>query len=100
MQPLSWPRLPASSWRSTSGVTLSWPYRRPCGYWPLQALRWPTDRSSSGHVTRCDRTMQDDTFEIYLAWSDRRLHVGPDGTALGALLEAGLPVETGCQMGG
>jgi ferredoxin len=44
--------------------------------------------------------MQGDAFEIYLAWSDRRLRVGPDATALGALLEAGLPVEPGCQTGG
>jgi ferredoxin len=44
--------------------------------------------------------MQGDTFEIYLAWSDRHVRVGPDSTALGALLEAGLPVEPGCQTGG
>lgn len=44
--------------------------------------------------------MPDGAFEIYLAWSDKRLRVQPDTTALAVLLAAGVPVETGCQTGG
>lgn len=44
--------------------------------------------------------MSDAAFEIYLAWSDRCLRVGPDTTALAVLLAAGVPIETGCQTGG
>jgi ferredoxin len=44
--------------------------------------------------------MSDGTFDIYLAWSDRRLRVGPHTSALAALLEAGIPIEPGCQTGG
>ncbi|MBK9079569.1 MAG: 2Fe-2S iron-sulfur cluster binding domain-containing protein [Hyphomicrobium sp.] len=40
------------------------------------------------------------TFEIYLAWSDRTIVVGPDQSALQALLAAGIPIEPGCQTGG
>lgn len=39
-------------------------------------------------------------FEIYLAWSDVTLTVGPTQSALQVLLEAGLPIEPGCQTGG
>ena len=39
-------------------------------------------------------------FEIYLATSDRHLAVGPDTTALNALLAAGIAIEPGCQTGG
>lgn len=41
-----------------------------------------------------------DTFEIYLAWSEVTLTVGPTQNALQVLLDAGLPVEPGCQTGG
>jgi vanillate O-demethylase ferredoxin subunit len=44
--------------------------------------------------------MPDTAFEIYLAWSGRRLRVDQSATALGVLLAAGVPVETGCQTGG
>jgi ferredoxin len=44
--------------------------------------------------------MPDAPFEIYLAWSDRCLRVDRNATALGVLLAAGVPVETGCQTGG
>jgi vanillate O-demethylase ferredoxin subunit len=44
--------------------------------------------------------MQGNTFEIYLAWSDRHLRVEPNATALAVLLAAGVPVELGCQTGG
>lgn len=44
--------------------------------------------------------MPDAAFEIYLAWSDKRLRVEPDTTALAALLAAGVPVEVGCLTGG
>lgn len=44
--------------------------------------------------------MPDGAFEIYLAWSDKRLRVQPGTTALAVLLAAGVPVETGCQTGG
>jgi ferredoxin len=40
------------------------------------------------------------SFEIYLAWSDRRLTVAPNVTALQALQSAGVTVEPGCQVGG
>ncbi|RTL59703.1 MAG: 2Fe-2S iron-sulfur cluster binding domain-containing protein [Hyphomicrobiales bacterium] len=40
------------------------------------------------------------TFEIYLAWSDITLTVGPTQNALQILIEAGVPVEPGCQTGG
>lgn len=39
-------------------------------------------------------------FQIYLAWSDRTLHVGAEQTALEVLLTAGVPVEPGCTLGG
>jgi ferredoxin len=44
--------------------------------------------------------MANGSFEIYLAWSDRRLTVAPQITALQALQAAGIPVEPGCQVGG
>lgn len=40
------------------------------------------------------------TFEIYLAWTDRTLAVGPDQTALQVLLGAGIAITPGCQTGG
>ena len=43
---------------------------------------------------------QAEPFEIYIAWSDVTLHVSPDKSALQVLLEAGVPVEPGCQTGG
>jgi len=39
-------------------------------------------------------------FEIYLAWSDQRLTVGPEQTALEVLMAAGVPIEPGCMTGG
>lgn len=39
-------------------------------------------------------------FEIYLVWSERTLTVGSDQTALKVLLDAGVPIEPGCQTGG
>lgn len=42
----------------------------------------------------------DGSFEIYLAWSDRTLKVGSDQSALQVLLDAGVPVEPGCETGG
>lgn len=39
-------------------------------------------------------------FEIYLAWSDVTLTVGPAQSVLEVLLAAGLPIEPGCQTGG
>lgn len=39
-------------------------------------------------------------FEIYLAWADVTLIVGPGQSALQVLLEAGLPIEPGCHTGG
>lgn len=39
-------------------------------------------------------------FEIYLAWSERTLQVGPGQTALKVLLDAGIPIEPGCEVGG
>ena len=44
--------------------------------------------------------MPDGPFEIYLAWSDRSVRVEAGTSALAALLEAGVAVETGCQTGG
>jgi Na+-transporting NADH:ubiquinone oxidoreductase subunit NqrF len=41
-----------------------------------------------------------DTFEIYLAWSDKTLLVRPGQTALQVLVEGGVAVEPGCQTGG
>ena len=38
-------------------------------------------------------------FEIYLVWSEQRLNVGPEQTALEVLLKAGVPIEPGCQVG-
>lgn len=43
---------------------------------------------------------QADTFDIYLAWSDVTLRVGRDRSALQVLLDAGIPIEPGCQTGG
>lgn len=40
------------------------------------------------------------SFEIYLAWSERVLNVGADQSALDVLLQAGIPIEPGCQTGG
>lgn len=39
-------------------------------------------------------------FEIYLAWSDVTLQVSADKSALQVLLDAGVPIEPGCQTGG
>lgn len=39
-------------------------------------------------------------FEIYLAWADVTLTVGPMQSALQVLVDAGVPVEPGCQTGG
>lgn len=39
-------------------------------------------------------------FEIYLAWTDVTLQVAPDQSALQVLLDAGVPIEPGCQTGG
>lgn len=41
-----------------------------------------------------------DTFEIWLVWSDVRLPVPPERTALAVLTDAGIPVEPGCLTGG
>ena len=40
----------------------------------------------------------DGSFEIYLAWSDQVLKVGADQSALEVLLQAGVPIEPGCQI--
>ncbi len=40
------------------------------------------------------------SFEIFLAWSERTLVVGPEQSALDAMIEAGLPIEPGCRTGG
>ena len=40
------------------------------------------------------------SFEIFLAWTDRTLHVASGESALAALLAAGVPIEPGCQVGG
>ncbi|HRK17591.1 MAG TPA: 2Fe-2S iron-sulfur cluster binding domain-containing protein [Hyphomicrobiaceae bacterium] len=40
------------------------------------------------------------SFEIYLVWSERTLVVGPHQTALAVLMEAGIPIEPGCTLGG
>lgn len=42
---------------------------------------------------------QNAAFDIYLAWSEVTITVGPSVTALAALLEAGVPVSPGCQTG-
>lgn len=42
----------------------------------------------------------DGSFEIYLVWSERILKVRPEQSALQVLLEAGVPVEPGCETGG
>jgi len=39
-------------------------------------------------------------FEIFLAWSEKCLTVGADETALQVLLQAGIPIEPGCTLGG
>lgn len=39
-------------------------------------------------------------FEIYLAWSDRTLHVPAGESALQVLLDAGIPIQAGCLNGG
>jgi ferredoxin len=43
---------------------------------------------------------QDGAFEIFLAWSETTLTVGPGQTVLQVLVDAGIPVEPGCQTGG
>ena len=39
-------------------------------------------------------------FGIWLVWSDVRLHIAADHTALSVLQEAGVPIEPGCMTGG
>jgi Na+-transporting NADH:ubiquinone oxidoreductase subunit NqrF len=39
-------------------------------------------------------------FEILLAWSERSLTVTPGQTGLQVLVDAGIPIEPGCQVGG
>lgn len=41
-----------------------------------------------------------DSFEIFLAWTEKTLFVGPGKSALDVMLEAGLPIEAGCRTGG
>jgi ferredoxin len=43
---------------------------------------------------------ESESFEIWLVWSDVRLTVGIDQTALAVLEEAGVPIEPGCMTGG
>lgn len=38
-------------------------------------------------------------FEIFLAWSERTLHVPADRSALKVLQDAGVPVDEGCEHG-
>lgn len=45
-------------------------------------------------------TRGDQPFEIFLAWSERTLTVPAGASALQVLLDAGVPVEPGCQTGG
>ena len=42
----------------------------------------------------------DETFEIYLAWSETTMTVPPGRSALEVLIEAGIAIEPGCQTGG
>jgi ferredoxin len=42
----------------------------------------------------------DDTFEIFLAWSEQTLEVPVSQSALDVLLAAGVPIEPGCMTGG
>ena len=46
------------------------------------------------------RPLPSGAFEIYLAWSERTLVVGPGESALEVLIREGVPVEPGCQTGG
>lgn len=41
------------------------------------------------------RLQLSDPFEILLAWSDTRIRIASDQTALAALVEAGVPIEPG-----
>lgn len=45
-------------------------------------------------------TIGNSAFEIWLVWSDRRLSVPAEKSALDVLLEAGIPIEPGCRTGG
>jgi len=45
-------------------------------------------------------TSEDQAFEIYLAWADVTLTVKPGQTALDVLVQAGIPIEPGCSVGG
>jgi vanillate O-demethylase ferredoxin subunit len=47
-----------------------------------------------------DQRTRSSSFEIYLAWADVTLTVGPTQSALQVLIDAGLPIEPGCQTGG
>lgn len=38
-------------------------------------------------------------FEIWLVWSDRKLYVPAERSALAVLQDAGVPVEMGCEHG-
>lgn len=40
-----------------------------------------------------------ETFEIWLVWSDRRITVPAEQSALAALQAAGFPIEPGCGNG-
>jgi ferredoxin len=54
----------------------------------------------SGAAAAIPQAKAGDTFEIYLAWSDRTILVGRDQSALQVLLAAGVAIEPGCQTGG
>lgn len=44
--------------------------------------------------------MSDGAFEVWLVWSDQRILVPAETTALSVLMEAGVPIEPGCMTGG
>lgn len=45
------------------------------------------------------RSATNQAFEIFLVWSEVRITVAPDQTALSAFVDAGVPIEAGCMMG-
>lgn len=51
-------------------------------------------------IEAADRASVQDAFDIYLAWSDKTLTVGPGVSALQVLLAAGVAITPGCQTGG
>lgn len=56
--------------------------------------------TASPHLTLSQIQGEPAAFEIYLAWSERTLRVRPNQSALQALLDAGISIEPGCEVGG